>query len=99
MPSQTPTTSQAIAEMNYNEEWNKTNKKTTSKYIQPAPNWNLNLNLQKKVQLGILKNGNLSSTTYTVAGSKKKVALQNTCTFDSVCQVCLYHISFASSKN
>lgn len=85
--SQIPSSaSQAVSEMDYNESWNKSIKKPTSKFMKPAPNWNLNTNIQKKVKLGILQNGNLSSTTYKV-GNKQKVALTNTCAFDSVCQV------------
>lgn len=81
-----PSVSQAVSEMEYNESWNKTKKKTTSKYMKTAPNWSLNLNIQKKVKLGILQNGNLSNTTYKI-DDKQKVALTNTCTFDSICQV------------
>lgn len=83
-----PPVSQTVSEMEYNETWNKTKKKTTSKYLKSAPNWNLNNNIQKKVKLGILQNGNLSNTTYKVGN--QKVALTNTCAFDSICQVNFY---------
>lgn len=78
--------SQAISEMQYTEDWNKTKKKTTSKYMKPAPNWNLNTNIQEKVKIAIMQNGNLMTTTYDV-GSDEKLGLANTCTFDSVSQV------------
>lgn len=77
--------SQAVSEMQYNETWNKTKPKKSSKYVKPAPNWNLNMNLQKKIKLGILQNGNLSKATFKI--NKKTVSLTNTCSFDSVCQV------------
>lgn len=77
--------SQVVSEMEYNESWNKSKKKTSSKYMKPAPNWNLNMNINKKVKVGVLQNGNLFNTTYKV--DKQKIALTNTCTFDSICQV------------
>lgn len=77
--------SQAISEMKYKEEWEKSQKKTTSKYMRPAPNWNLSNNIKKKVKLGILKNAIRSKTKYKVG--KKSVTLLNTCAFDAICQV------------
>lgn len=83
--SSVPPVSQAVSEMAYNETWNKKKEKKESKYLKPAPNWNLNNNIQKKVKLGILQNGNLKNTTYRI--NKQTVALTNTCSFDSTCQV------------
>lgn len=76
----------AVTEMQYSESWDKTKKKKKSKYLTTAPNWTLNSNIQKNVKIGLLQNGNLNSTTYKVAGNVK-VALTNTCNFDSICQV------------
>lgn len=84
-PNQT-SVSQAVSEMDYTEPWNKTKKKTTSKYMKPAPNWNLNYNVAKKLKIGILKNGNLCNITHKV-GKNQTIALTDTCSFDSICQV------------
>lgn len=54
--------------------------------MKPAPNWNLNTNIQEKVKLGIMQNGNLLSTTYNV-GNDEKFGLSNTCAFDAISQV------------
>lgn len=78
--------SHSISEMEYNEPWNKTPKRRRSKFMQKAPNWNLNNNIQKKVKLGMLINGNRSNTTYKV-DKNKSVAMTNTCAVDSALQV------------
>lgn len=78
--------SQTAEEMNYTEGWDKSRKKSTSKYLRTAPNWHLNTNIKKKVNIGILQNGNICKTTHKVRG-KGSVGLKNTCAFDSICQV------------
>lgn len=65
--------------------WNKSRVKSTSKYLMPAPHWHLNTNITKKVTLGILQNGNISTTTHTIDG--ETVGLCNTCAVDCICQV------------
>lgn len=92
--SQDLSTQRSISEMHYKEQWNKTKPKSTSKYMRPAPNWNLNINVDKKIRLGILQNGNSSHTVYKV-GKDQKISLTNTSTFDSICQVCdVYYICY-----
>lgn len=76
---------QTAVEMNYKEEWNKTHQKSTSKYLSSAPNWHLNTNIEKKVTLGILQNGNKCTTTHKIDG--QAVGLCNTCAVDCICQV------------
>lgn len=83
---QTETITHAVSEMQYNEGWNKSQKKTTSNYMRPAPNWNLNNNIAKRINFGILVNGNLSNITHKV-GRNHTIALTNTNSFDAICQV------------
>lgn len=78
--------SQIAKELNNREKWNKKKKPTKqSSYIHPVPNWDLVFDVDKKVKIGMLSNGNLSRTTYNVKG--KAVALKNTCAFDTTAQV------------
>ncbi|KAJ6642712.1 NOF-FB transposable element, partial [Pseudolycoriella hygida] len=69
------------------ENWGKRPKRKTkkSKYLASAPNWGLNTNIEKKVKIGTLLNGNLSRVVYKVG--KQIVALRNTCAFDSIAQI------------
>ncbi|KAJ6639044.1 hypothetical protein Bhyg_11783 [Pseudolycoriella hygida] len=50
------------------ENWGKRPKRKTkkSKYLASAPNWGLNTNIEKKVKIGTLLNGNLSRVVYKV---------------------------------
>lgn len=73
-------------EMHYKETWGKKPQKTSSKYMRAMPNWSLNTNINKKTKIGLLRNGNLTSTTHK-AGSREVVGLTNTCTVDSFMQV------------
>lgn len=78
-----------MQELNQKEKWKKKIKR--SHYIKPSPHWDLITNVDKKIKLGILRNGSISTTTHRVG--KKTVALSNTCAFDSVAQVKLETIS------
>lgn len=86
--SQISSASQSISEMEYNEPWNKSkhSTRTRSKFLQKAPNWNLNTNIEKKQKLGILVDGNKSNITYKV-NKGKTVTMTNTCAIDSPLQV------------
>lgn len=77
----------AIREMDSKENWNKALKRKAkkSKYLTSAPNWHLNTNIDKKVKIGILSNGNFSKVIYKV--NQQIIALRNTCGFDSIAQV------------
>lgn len=70
-------------ELNHTEKWKKKIKR--SYYLQPSPHWDLITNVDKKVKIGMLRNGGISKTTHRV--NNRTVALQNTCAFDSVVQV------------
>lgn len=83
--------SQTVSEMTHKEEWrpisqSKKQTKVTSKYLNPAPNWNISNNIKQKVKLGILQNGNTNSTVCKI-DKNNVTGLRNTCTFDCVCQV------------
>lgn len=76
-----------IKEMKNTEKWCRTSKRELkrSKYIMPAPNWNLNNHFNKNVKIGFLTNGNMSSRVF---GTKNElVGLNNTCAFDALAQV------------
>lgn len=78
---------QSSQEMKYKESWNKKSKqKRASKYLSPMPNWLLNTNINKKVKIVLLRNGNLIATTQKVT-TGKVIGLTNTCTVDSFMQV------------
>lgn len=70
-------------ELNHKESWNKRTKR--SHYLKPSPHWDLITNVDKKVKLGLLCNGNLSTITHMV--DKRPVGMRNTCAFDSLVQV------------
>lgn len=76
-----------ITGMGHKEQWNRKSKRETkkSKYLAPAPNWNLNHHFDKNVKLGFLQNGNMSSRVYII--NKEFVGLRNTSTFDALAQV------------
>lgn len=82
--------------LNNKDKWNKKPKTKQSSYLHPVPNWNLVFDVDKKVKIGLLSNGNVSKTIYNVKG--KAVALRNTCAFDSIVQVCLI-VNFISKTN
>lgn len=88
----------AIREMDSKENWNKAPKRKTkkSKYLSSAPNWHLNTNVDKKVKIGILSNGNLSKVVHKIG--QKVIALRNTCGFDSIAQVIKLCYDFARYK-
>lgn len=72
-------------ELNHKEKWSK--KKTKrSVYTRPSPHWDLITNINKRVKLGFLTNGNLSKTAHRVNGVT--FAVGNTCCFvGSIAQV------------
>lgn len=70
--------------LNEREKWQKKTSSTNS-YLRPVPNWNLDQRVQSKPKILMLSNGSLSTTTHKVG--KTKVAVRNTCPFDSICQV------------
>lgn len=74
-------------ELNHKEAWSKRRKTKRSVYIKPSPHWDLITNIDKRVKLGVLSNGNLSKTVHRI--NKKVVAVGNTCSFDSIAQVML----------
>lgn len=76
-------------ELNYTEDWNKKQKRKIKQsiYTRPSPYWDLITNVDKKIKLGFLSNGNLSKTIHHV--NKVPVSVKNTCAFDSVTQVCI----------
>lgn len=85
-----------IQEMNYVDIWQKKNQRTGikhSKYMKSVQNWSL-VDIEKKVKIGHLINGNLSKTAHKVDG--KLVNLQNTCALDCVIQ--LLAASYAYNK-
>lgn len=90
---------QAIKEKNYTDVWSRKNRKQIkhSKYMETVPNWNL-FEVQSKVKIGHLINGNKIHTPHTVNG--ERVKLQNTCALDSVIQLLAasyaYNTSFKS---
>lgn len=73
--------------LNNREKWNKRKKTKQSSYLHTVPNWDLVFDVDKKVKIGLLSNGNISKTIHNVNG--KSVALRNTCAFDSIVQVCM----------
>lgn len=72
--------------LNNKEKWNKRKRTKQSSYLHPVPNWDLVFDVDKKVKIGLLSNGNISKTIYNVKG--KAIALRNTCALDSIVQVC-----------
>lgn len=74
-----------VKSLNNKEKWNKRKKSKQSSYLHPVPNWDLVFDVDKKVKIGLLSNGNISKTIYNVNG--EAVALRNTCAFDSIVQV------------
>lgn len=88
--------SQESIEMNYKEKWAKKKSTKKSYYLKADPLYDKKMALDtnttsKASKIPILINGNCSTTIHKIDG--KHVALENTCSFDSVIQV-----SFIISK-
>lgn len=77
-------TSQTIKEMNYTDIWKKSKSVKESKYMISVPNWSL-VDIQQKVKIGHLTNGNLSTTVHNVDG--ESVNVQNSCGIDCYMQL------------
>lgn len=76
-----------VTEMGHTEKWCRKSKRELkkSKYLQHVPHWNLNHHFDKKLKIGHLENGNLSSRVFTI--NNQTVGLRNTNTFDALAQV------------
>lgn len=75
-----------VEQLQETEKWGNKPKSKSGSYLSANPNWNIDKKKMKgKPKIGHLLNGNLSTTMHTV--NKKKVAVRNTCAFDSICQV------------
>lgn len=82
-------------ELNHKEKWSKRRKTKKSVYIRPSPHWDLITNINKRVKLGFLRNGNFSKTIHRV--KNVAVSVGNTCCFDSIVQV-IFTIIFRNSN-
>ncbi|XP_055306691.1 uncharacterized protein LOC129570987 [Sitodiplosis mosellana] len=79
-----PPTKITAEQLNEKEVWQR-KKQSNNSYLRPVPNWNLDRRVQSKPKINMFLNGSLSTTTHKVGTSK--VAVRNTCAFDSICQL------------
>lgn len=75
-------------QLNATEKWSKRKRSTRTSYMAPVPNWNLDQRVQNRPRISILSNASNTALTHIVDG--KRVALRNTSSFDSNCQVVFF---------
>lgn len=76
-----------ISEMKHCEKWSRKSKREVkkSKYLMPAPNWNIDRHINKAVKTGFLINGMKSLRIFK--SGDQNFSLQSTNSFDALAQV------------
>lgn len=76
-----------ISELGHTENWGRKPERDLkrSKYMAPAPHWDLNHHFDKNVKIGFLTNANMSARVFYI--NKEYIGLRNTNTFDTLAQV------------